>query len=145
MARDEILTGLDIGSSQVCCVIGKRKEEDNSVEILGGARLPCKGVKGGVVINLHETQYSVEQVIEKVEEQVQESAPLRPAIGHPALHRHLARTLTRFHRQGLALPPRAALDRLPGWLQPVYVTLSTLERAWSPKAPCVRFWALSPI
>jgi cell division protein FtsA len=72
MVREAILTGVDIGSSQVCCVVGRRKEEDNTVEILGGAKLPCKGVKGGVVINLRETSYAVEQVIQKVEEQVQE-------------------------------------------------------------------------
>lgn len=72
MAKDAILTGVDIGSSQVCCVVGRRRDEDNTVEILGGAKLPCKGVKGGVVINLRETSYAVEQVIQKVEEQVQE-------------------------------------------------------------------------
>lgn len=73
MSREEIFTGVDIGSSQVSCVVGRRKDEDGSVEVLGGARIPCKGVKGGVVINLHETTYAVEQVIQKVEEQVQET------------------------------------------------------------------------
>ncbi|MFH1367529.1 MAG: cell division protein FtsA [Elusimicrobiota bacterium] len=73
MSRDEIITGVDIGSGQVCCVVGRRKEEDGTVEVLGGAKIPCRGVKGGVVINLHETTYAVQQVIEKVEEQVQET------------------------------------------------------------------------
>jgi cell division protein FtsA len=74
MSRDEIVTGVDIGSSQVCCVIGRRLEEQaGMLEILGGAKLPCRGVKGGVVINLHETAYSVQQVIEKAEEQANET------------------------------------------------------------------------
>lgn len=73
MPREEIITGVDIGSGQVCCVVGKRKDESGAIEVLGGAKIPCRGVKGGVVINLHETTYAVQQVIEKVEEQVQET------------------------------------------------------------------------
>ena len=68
MAKAEILTGLDIGSNQVCCVIGRRPEGSAVLEILGGAKLPCRGVKGGVVINLSETSYSVQKVIEQAEE-----------------------------------------------------------------------------
>jgi len=73
MSRQEILTGIDIGSSQVCCVIGRRSEDSNILEILGGAKLSCRGVKGGVVINLHETAYAVQQVVEKAEEQAKET------------------------------------------------------------------------
>jgi cell division protein FtsA len=73
MSRQEIITGLDIGSSQICCVIGRCPEGSNVLEILGGAKLPCRGVKGGVVINLSETAYSVQQVIEKAEEQAKET------------------------------------------------------------------------
>jgi cell division protein FtsA len=73
MPRTEIITGLDIGSSQVCCVIGRHSEDSEVLEILGGAKLSCRGVKGGVVINLHETSYAVQQVIEKAEEQAKET------------------------------------------------------------------------
>lgn len=73
MTKPEILTGIDIGSNQVCCVMGKRNVEDGSIEILGASKVQCRGVKGGVVINLQETAYAVRQVIEKVEEQTQET------------------------------------------------------------------------
>lgn len=73
MSKTEIFTGLDIGSSQVCCVIGRRAEDSGVLEILGGAKIPCRGVKGGVVINLHETSYAVQQVIEQAEEQAKET------------------------------------------------------------------------
>lgn len=67
MSKDECTTGVDIGSSQVCCVVGRNNPETGVIEVLGGARLPCRGVKGGVVINLHETAFAIQQVIEKVE------------------------------------------------------------------------------
>jgi cell division protein FtsA len=73
MPKEEILTGLDIGSSQVCCVVGKRSAETGTLSIVGGAKIPCRGVKGGVVINLQETSYAVQQVIEKAEDQSQET------------------------------------------------------------------------
>lgn len=73
MPKEEIITGLDIGSNQVCCVMGKRSEETGAFEIIGGAKLLCRGVKGGVVINLQETSYAVAKVIEEVEEQTKET------------------------------------------------------------------------
>ena len=68
MSKEECITGVDIGRNQVCCVISRQTAETGVIEILGGARLPCRGVKGGVVINLHETATAIQQVIEKVEE-----------------------------------------------------------------------------
>ena len=73
MAKSEIIAGLDIGSSQICCVIGRLSEETGALEVLSGAKLPCRGVKGGVVINLSETSYAVQKVIEQAEEQAQET------------------------------------------------------------------------
>lgn len=73
MAKTEILAGIDIGSTQVTCVVGRCSEETGMLEVIGGAKLPCRGVKGGVVINLHETAFSVQKVIEQVEEKTQET------------------------------------------------------------------------
>jgi cell division protein FtsA len=73
MAKSEIIAGLDIGSNQVCCVIGRRSEETGALEVLSGAKLASRGVKGGVVINLSETSYTVQKVIEQAEEAAQET------------------------------------------------------------------------
>jgi len=73
MAKSDIIAGLDVGSSQVCCVIGRLSEETGALEVLSGARILCRGVKGGVVINLSETSYAVRKVIEQAEEQAQET------------------------------------------------------------------------
>ena len=73
MAKTEIVAGLDVGSSQICCVIGRISEETGALEVLSGAKISCRGVKGGVVINLLETSYAVQKVIEQAEEQAQET------------------------------------------------------------------------
>ena len=66
MSKSELLAGLDIGSSQVCCVLGRRAEDSDVLEIVAGSRVPSRGVKGGVVINLHETANAVQQVVDQL-------------------------------------------------------------------------------
>jgi cell division protein FtsA len=74
MAKGDIVTGLDIGSTQVCCVMARKNVQNpQQLEIIGGMKIPCRGVRGGVVINLQETAFSVQQVIEKTEEQTGET------------------------------------------------------------------------
>ena len=74
MSKGQVLAGIDIGSNQVCCVLGKIYEETGELEILSGSRLPCKGVKGGVVISIQETSYAIGKVVEAAEEQAKETA-----------------------------------------------------------------------
>lgn len=60
--------GLDIGSSQVVAVIGKHDEENGSLTILGAGRAPCRGLKGGVVVNIPESKIAIARAIEEAEE-----------------------------------------------------------------------------
>ena len=73
MAKQEIIAGLDIGSNQVCCVIGSLDEETGALKVISGAKIPCRGVRGGVVINLAETSCAIQKVIEQAEEQAKET------------------------------------------------------------------------
>lgn len=68
MAKPEIVAGLDVGSAQVVCVLARRDPNTDALEVLGGARRACKGLKGGVVINIAETASSVMRVVEEAEE-----------------------------------------------------------------------------
>ncbi|MGQ0645130.1 MAG: cell division protein FtsA [Elusimicrobiota bacterium] len=68
MAKPEIITGLDVGSAQAACVVARRDPETGAVEVLGGARRACKGLKGGVVINIAETASAVTRVVEEAED-----------------------------------------------------------------------------
>jgi cell division protein FtsA len=48
MESNEIIVGLDIGSTKIACIVG-RKNEHGKVEILGLGRADSLGVNRGVV------------------------------------------------------------------------------------------------
>ena len=73
MAKTDIVAGLDIGSAQVACVIGRRDPHTGQIEILSGARSACPGgLKGGVVININETARAVTRICEEAEDTAKE-------------------------------------------------------------------------
>jgi len=72
MAKSDIIAGLDMGSSRVTCVLAEHDAASDKVKILAGASMPCKGLKGGVVVNIAETQRAVANVMEQAEEKAKE-------------------------------------------------------------------------
>jgi len=74
MSKSQVLAGIDIGSNQVCCVLGKIYDDTGELEILSGAKVPCKGLKGGVVISIQETSYAIGKVVEAAEAEAKETA-----------------------------------------------------------------------
>ncbi len=69
MSKQDVVAGLDIGSGRVTCLIGAPEEGGGRIRVLGGASLPCRGVKGGVVINILETARAITQAVEDAESQ----------------------------------------------------------------------------
>lgn len=63
---DDVVVGLDIGTTKVCAIIG-RINEYNSVDIIGVGVAPSRGLRKGVVINIESTVNSVATAIEKAE------------------------------------------------------------------------------
>ena len=66
MAKHDVIAGLDMGSGRVNCLLGTA-ESDGRIRVLGGSSVPCRGLKGGVVINLVETSSAVTQAVEEAE------------------------------------------------------------------------------
>ena len=62
MAKPEIIAGLDIGSGQVVCALGRRMPDQDQVEIVAAAKQNCRGLKGGVVINIDESALAISRV-----------------------------------------------------------------------------------
>jgi cell division protein FtsA len=60
------VTGLDIGTTKVCAVIGELNESGN-LEITGVGTSPSTGLRKGVVVNIEATLRSVSQAIEAAE------------------------------------------------------------------------------
>ncbi|MCG3205926.1 MAG: Cell division protein FtsA [Elusimicrobia bacterium] len=73
MSKAEILAGLDIGSGQLACTIGRRMPDQDQVEVIAATRQNCRGLKGGVVINIDETALAITHVVEAAEEMAKET------------------------------------------------------------------------
>lgn len=69
MSKQEALAGLDIGSSRITCLIAERGDEGEAIRLLGGASVSCRGLKGGVVINIQETAHAISEAVEKAEKE----------------------------------------------------------------------------
>lgn len=66
MALDDLIVGLDIGTTKVCAVIGERTET-GSLEIVGVGVAPSQGLRRGVVINIESTMQAVCAAIDAAE------------------------------------------------------------------------------
>ncbi len=64
--REEIVCGLDIGTSKISCVIGER-EVGGGVDIVGIGAQPTTGLRKGVVISIDETVRSMQAAVEEAE------------------------------------------------------------------------------
>ncbi|KZX85950.1 cell division protein FtsA, partial [Oleiphilus sp. HI0009] len=63
---DSLTVGLDIGTSKVVAIVGKRGE-DGSVEIVGIGSHPSRGLKRGVVVNIETTVNAIQRAVEEAE------------------------------------------------------------------------------
>jgi cell division protein FtsA len=63
---DDVIVGLDIGTTKVCAIIGRINEYDG-VDIVGVGVSPSRGLRKGVVVNIESTVNSVATAIEKAE------------------------------------------------------------------------------
>ena len=66
MASDELIVGLDIGTTKVCVVIGNYNES-GQLEITGVGTTPSRGLRRGVVINIETTVRSIANAVEAAE------------------------------------------------------------------------------
>ncbi len=67
MVPSEIIVGLDIGSTKIACIVG-RKNEYGKIEILGLGKSPSLGVSRGVVANIQHTVDSIRAAVTEAEQ-----------------------------------------------------------------------------
>src|SRR5574344_2450396 len=67
--RDEIIAGLDVGSTAIRLVIGQKIETPagEELQIIGAVSSPTAGVNKGVVSSIEETTSSISACLEKAE------------------------------------------------------------------------------
>lgn len=64
--RERYLVGLDIGTSNVCAVVGDTLDDD-SLDIVGIGMAESRGIKRGIVVNLEAAVESIKKAIEEAE------------------------------------------------------------------------------
>lgn len=65
--RGNLVAGLDIGTTKICCVIGEVFED--GVDIIGVGTTPSLGMRKGVVVNIESTVASIKKSVKMAEDQ----------------------------------------------------------------------------
>jgi len=63
--RDNIIVGLDIGTTKICAIVGEKTKD--GVEIIGIGTHPSRGLRKGVVVNIESTVESIKRAVEEAE------------------------------------------------------------------------------
>ncbi len=64
--KEKNITGLDIGTTKICAIIGEMNE-NNELTVLGMGTSPSNGLRKGVVVDIESTMNSIMNAIEKAE------------------------------------------------------------------------------
>jgi cell division protein FtsA len=64
--QDNVLVGLDLGTTKVCAIVGDVKD-DGQVDIIGIGISPSNGLKKGVVVNIDSTVESIRKAVHEAE------------------------------------------------------------------------------
>jgi cell division protein FtsA len=68
MENEKIVVGLDIGTTKICVIVG-RKNEYGKLEVLGMGKAESEGVVKGIVFNIDKTVYAIEKAIKEASDQ----------------------------------------------------------------------------
>ncbi len=66
----EIVVGLDIGTTKIACIVGRKTEHDK-IEILSMGKFESVGVTRGVVSNIEKTVHSIKAAVEEAQDRVE--------------------------------------------------------------------------
>ncbi len=65
MAENELIAGLDLGSTKVCAIVAE--ETEDGIDVVGIGSVPCRGLKKGVVVNIESTVQAIRSAVDQVE------------------------------------------------------------------------------
>ena len=63
---NNVIAGLDLGTTKVCAIVGELKD-DGQVDIIGIGITPSHGLKKGVVVNIDSTVESIKKAVQEAE------------------------------------------------------------------------------
>jgi cell division protein FtsA len=63
--REELIVGLDLGTTKICAVVGEVTSE--GIDIVGVGTYPSIGLRGGMVVNIDQTVHSIRKAVDEAE------------------------------------------------------------------------------
>jgi len=63
--KDNLIVGLDIGTTKICCVVGEMSHD--GIDIIGIGSHTSTGLRKGVVVNIERTVHSIKRAVEEAE------------------------------------------------------------------------------
>ena len=63
-SNQDIVAGLDIGTTKIACIVGRRNEQ-GKIEVLGMGKSRSEGVTRGVVANIPKTVESIKAAVQE--------------------------------------------------------------------------------
>src|SRR5438876_2872892 len=63
--KGNIIVGLDIGTTKICCIVGEVTPD--GIDVIGIGTHPSRGLRKGVVINIEATVSSIRRAVEEAE------------------------------------------------------------------------------
>ncbi|MFA6422593.1 MAG: cell division protein FtsA [Candidatus Buchananbacteria bacterium] len=70
MPKDNLIAGLDIGSSSVRVVVGQKNKAEDKLKIIGASQVPAQGISKGVITSIEDAVSSISSALEKAERMV---------------------------------------------------------------------------
>ena len=64
--RGNLVAGLDIGTTKICCVVGEVFQD--AIDIIGVGTTPSLGMRKGVVVNIESTVTSIRKSVKMAED-----------------------------------------------------------------------------
>ena len=64
MSKEDIIVGLDIGTTKICAIVGK-KNQFGKLEVLGIGKAVSDGVIRGIVTNIDKTVYAIQKAVQE--------------------------------------------------------------------------------
>lgn len=98
MENENLIVGLDIGTTKICVIIG-RKNEYGKLEVLGMGKAVSDGVDRGVVTNIDKTVRAIEKAVEEASEMANVDIA-EVIVGIAGQH-----IQSKIHRGGIMRPP----------------------------------------
>ncbi len=65
MSRNDIIVGLDIGTTSVQVVVASKKKNQEAPQVIGWVEVPSRGVRRGVVVDIEETAVTIHEAWQK--------------------------------------------------------------------------------